>query len=210
MSGKPSYDNAFVEQLLAKLDQEYRLRRSAESRLAEMSDVAALREGYERKLADKDKAIADKDKDIADKDKAIADKDKTIADKDKTIADKEDEIIRLNQRLQYLLRKVWGRMSEKSKLSKDPRQLEIDFGKRKVLPSRTRRRLSRKCARCMSRSMTSWFPCGKAFPRSFHAKRDMCIRRAISGMKTSGCSSRTQRSRKFLRSQRRSCMCCVL
>ena len=198
MSGKPSYDNAFVEQLLAKLDQEYRLRRSAESRLAEMSDVAALREGYERKLADKDK------------DKAIADKDKTIADKDKTIADKEDEIIRLNQRLQYLLRKVWGRMSEKSKLSKDPRQLEVDFGKRKVLPSRTRRRLSRKCARCMSRSMTSWFPCGKAFPRSFHAKRDMCIRRAISGMKTSGCSSRTQRSRKFLRSQRRSCMCCVL
>ena len=198
MSGKPSYDNAFVEQLLAKLDQEYRLRRSAESRLAEMSDVVALREGYERKLADKDK------------DKAIADKDKTIADKDKTIADKEDEIIRLNQRQQYLLRKVWGRMSEKSKLSKDPRQLEVDFGKRKVLPSRTRRRLSRKCARCMSRSMTSWFPCGKAFPRSFHAKRDMCIRRAISGMKTSGCSSRTQRSRKFLRSQRRSCMCCVL
>lgn len=62
MSGKPSYDNAFVEQLLAKLDQEYRLRRSAESRLAEMSDVAALREGYERKLADKDKAIADKDR----------------------------------------------------------------------------------------------------------------------------------------------------
>ena len=128
MSGKPSYDNAFVEQLLAKLDQEYRLRRSAESRLAEMSDVAALKEEYERKLADKDKAIAGKDKAIADKDKTIADKDKTIADKDKTIADKEDEIIRLNQRLQYLLRKVWGRMSEKSKLPKDPRQLEIDFG----------------------------------------------------------------------------------
>lgn len=114
MSDKPSYDNAFVEQLLAKLDQEYRLRRSAESRLAEMSDVAAMKEEYERKLAEKDKVIDDRDK--------------AIEAKDKTLSEKEDEILRLNQRLQYLLRKVWGRMSEKSKLPKDPNQLEIDFG----------------------------------------------------------------------------------
>lgn len=121
MSDKPSYDNAFVEQLLAKLDQEYRLRRSAESRLAGMSDVVAMKEEYERKLAEKDKAIEDRDKTIEAKDKAIE-------AKDKTLSEKEDEIIRLNQRLQYLLRKVWGRMSEKSKLPKDPNQLEIDFG----------------------------------------------------------------------------------
>lgn len=136
---KPS-DKELIRQLMSRLDEEYRLRKSAESIAEELADATSMKENYERKLTEKDKQIGkqkatiEKQKeDICQKDdfiqKALKSKDAEINKaKDKTIKEKESEIRILNQRLDYLMRKVWGSMSERRKTPDDPRQLMIDFG----------------------------------------------------------------------------------
>ena len=139
-----------IQQLMQRLDEEYRLRRAAESRAEALADAEALRNDYERRLAEKDRQIEKQQAAIrrqkdellqkkAEYESAIGKLSQDVqaakkeADdirkaKDKTIAEKEAEILKLNQRLEYLMRKVWGSMSERRKTPDDPRQLTIDFG----------------------------------------------------------------------------------
>ena len=146
---KPS-DKELIRQLMSRLDEEYRLRKSAESIAGELADATSMKESYERKLTEKDKQIGKQKatiemqkEEICQKDdfikkalksknaeinKAKADAQNIAKAKDKTIKEKESEIRILNQRLDYLMRKVWGSMSERRKTPDDPRQLMIDFG----------------------------------------------------------------------------------
>ena len=146
---KPS-DKELIRQLMSRLDEEYRLRKSAESIAEELADATSMKESYERKLTEKDKQIGKQKatiemqkEEICQKDdfikkahksknaeinKAKADAQNIAKAKDKTIKEKESEIRILNQRLDYLMRKVWGSMSERRKTPDDPRQLMIDFG----------------------------------------------------------------------------------
>lgn len=146
---KPS-DKELIRQLMSRLDEEYRLRKSAESIAEELADATSMKESYERKLTEKDKQIGKQKATIekqkeeifqkddfikkalksknAEIDKAKADAQNIAKAKDKTIKEKESEIRILNQRLDYLMRKVWGSMSERRKTPDDPRQLMIDFG----------------------------------------------------------------------------------
>lgn len=110
-----------IRLLMSRLEEETRLRKAAERKVESFSDAAALRDEYERRLAEKDKVLFEKDK-------AITEKEKTITEKEKTITEKEKEILKLNEKLQYLMRKVWGSMSERRKTPEDPRQLSLDFG----------------------------------------------------------------------------------
>lgn len=61
---------------------------------------------------------------IASKDKIIADQLQLLASKDKT---HKEEMAKLEAQVDYLKRKLWGKMSEKRQLPEDPRQLKINF-----------------------------------------------------------------------------------
>ena len=56
-----------------------------------------------------------------------------VADRDAVIAEKDAAMERMNQRLLWLERKVFGRSSERLR-PEDPNQLHIDFGEDVVLP----------------------------------------------------------------------------
>ena len=100
-------NNALFEELQIRLDKEYWRANVAEQRLEELSDVQALKDSYELRLADRDK---------------------TIAEKDKAIAEKDAKIAELEAKLMYANRKLWGVMSEKRRIPDDPNQLSLDFG----------------------------------------------------------------------------------
>lgn len=63
----------------------------------------------------------------------IADKDATIADKDAIISERDKQIAKMQDEINWLKRKVFGRSSEKLH-AEDPNQLSIDFGEEVVVP----------------------------------------------------------------------------
>lgn len=57
MTENQTFDSQFVQDLLRRLDAEYRRAELAESRLAKLSDAQSMEKQYEKQLAAKDKKI---------------------------------------------------------------------------------------------------------------------------------------------------------
>ena len=87
----------------------------AERIVEELSDAAVLKQTYESRI--KELAVQHK-KDLSKKDE----------EHKKALSEMEEEIRGLTARLDYLTRKLWGRMSEKRQTPDDPNQLKLDFG----------------------------------------------------------------------------------
>lgn len=104
-------DKQFVEALLRERDELYRRAVKAERLNEELSDINAMKQEYENRLNAKDKEIA-----------------RMKSDHQKEIDKKEEKIRSLVVRLEYLTRRLWGKMSEKRQTPDDPRQLKLDFG----------------------------------------------------------------------------------
>ena len=107
-------DKQLIEALLRERDELYRRAVKAERRCEELSDANAMKQQYEARIKEME---ADHQKQISDIEAAYQ----------KQISKKEDEIRILVARLEYVTRKLWGKMSEKRQTPDDPRQLKIDF-----------------------------------------------------------------------------------
>lgn len=98
----------------------------AERIVEELSDAAVLKQTYEARIKELE---ARHKKDLSKKDdehkKALS---KIDSEHKKVLSEKEEEIRGLTARLEYLTRKLWGRMSEKRQTPDDPNQLKLDFG----------------------------------------------------------------------------------
>ena len=103
-------DKQLIEALLRERDELYRRATKAEHRLQELSDADAMRQKYEARIKEKDNEIS-----------------QMKADHQKEMSKKEDEIRSLAARIEYMTRKLWGKMSEKHQTPDDPRQLKLDF-----------------------------------------------------------------------------------
>ena len=110
MAERQDSDKQLIEALLRERDELYRRATKAEYRLEELSDVEAMRQQYETRIKEKDDEIS-----------------QMKADHQKEISKKEDEIRSLVARIEYMARKLWGKMSEKRQTPDDPRQLKLDF-----------------------------------------------------------------------------------
>ena len=83
-------------------------------------------------MTDKDASYKAYEASIATKDADLKVKDAEISKLGAVIGEKDEKIEKLLSQLEYLKRKLWGKMSEKRKLPDDPRQLKIDFGEEKL------------------------------------------------------------------------------
>lgn len=110
MAENQTTEQLLIQELMRKLDAEYRRAELAESRLAKLSDVQAMEKHYEEQIASKDKLIADQRL--------------LLESEDRT---HKEEMAKLEAQVDYLKRKLWGKMSEKRQLPEDPRQLKINF-----------------------------------------------------------------------------------
>jgi transposase len=108
-----SQEQEFIQRILLDRDAEYRRANRAEQALGELSDVAALKDKYEREISEKDKLLAEKDVLLKEKDESLA---------------------KLAQRILYMERKLWGSMSEKRRVPDDPNQLKLDFALLEMTP----------------------------------------------------------------------------
>ena len=107
-------DKQLIEALLRERDELYRRAVKAERRGEELSDTNAMKQQYETRIKELE---AGRDKQISD----------MKAKHQKEISMKEDEIRSLAVRIEYLTRKLWGKMSEKRQTPDDPRQLRLDL-----------------------------------------------------------------------------------
>ena len=119
-------DKQLIEALLRERDELYRRAVKAERRCEELSDANAMKQQYEARIKEME---ADHQKQISDIEAAYQ----------KQISKKEDEIRILVARLEYVTRKLWGKMSEKRQTPDDPRQLKIDFEGMDLLKRRSTR-----------------------------------------------------------------------
>lgn len=94
--------------LLSDRDAEYRRANIAEQRLAELSDVEELKAIYEQRIAERQKLLEENER---------------------LINAKNEQIRKLEEKLLYLERKMWGQMSEKRRIPDNPDQLKLDFEK---------------------------------------------------------------------------------
>ncbi len=137
MADRQISDNQLIEALLRERDELNRRAVKAERSLEELSDANAMRQQYETRImelvADRDKQIskmkADHQKELSKKEEGFQ---KELSKKEegfqKELSKKENEIRDLVRRLEYMTRKLWGKMSEKRQTPDDPRQLKLDFG----------------------------------------------------------------------------------
>lgn len=114
MAGNQVSGQQFVEALLRERDELYRRAMKAERLSEELSDANAIKRQYEALIK---KLEANHEKQVSD----------LKADYQKQLSKKEDEIRSLVARLEYVTRKLWGKMSEKRQTPDDPRQLKLDF-----------------------------------------------------------------------------------
>ncbi len=104
MTVQETSDKLFTEALISERDALYRRAVKAERLVEELSDATAMKRKYEARIKELE------------------------AQHKKDLSEKEDEIRGLVARLEYLTRKVWGKMSEKRQTPDDPNQLKLDFG----------------------------------------------------------------------------------
>jgi transposase len=109
-------NNAFVDALLEERDRLYRERAKLKGYLKEYADVETIKLTYEQIISKKEAEI-------------------TILKEqsDKAIKEKESQIASLTQQVEKLMRKIWGKSSERF-IPPDPRQRTIDFEGLDILP----------------------------------------------------------------------------
>ena len=103
-----------IEALLRERDELYRRAEKAERLCEELSDATALKEACESRVREMETTHQ---KELSKKEE----------EHKKELSKKEDDIRSLVARLEYVTRKLWGRMSEKRQTPEDPRQLKLDF-----------------------------------------------------------------------------------
>ena len=137
MAERQVSDKQLIEALLRERDELYRRAVKAERLCEQLSDANAMRQSYEARIEEMEashhkqvsdmearhqKRVSDME---ADHQKRVSDME---ADYQKQLSKKEDEIRDLVRKLEYMSRKLWGRMSEKRQTPEDPNQLRLDFG----------------------------------------------------------------------------------
>lgn len=126
MAERQVSDKQLIEALLRERDELYRRAVKAERLCEQLSDANAMRQSYEARIEEMEakhqKRVGDME---ADHQKQVSDME---ADYQKQLSKKEDEIRDLVRKLEYMSRKLWGRMSEKRQTPEDPNQLRLDFG----------------------------------------------------------------------------------
>ncbi len=140
-------DKQLIEALLRERDELYRRAVKAERLCEQLSDANAMRQSYESRIEEMEashhKQVSDMEADFhkqvsdmeADFHKQVSDMETDFlkqtsdmeADFQKKLSRKEDEIRVLVRKLEYMSRKLWGRMSEKRQTPDDPNQLKLDF-----------------------------------------------------------------------------------
>ena len=115
MTDRKVSDKQLIEALLRERDELYRRAVKAERLCEQLSDANAMRHSYEDRIKQME---ARHQKQVSDME----------ADYQKQLSKKEDEIRDLVRKLEYMSRKLWGRMSEKRQTPEDPNQLRLDFG----------------------------------------------------------------------------------
>ena len=136
MAERQVSDKQLIEALLRERDELYRRAVKAERLCEQLSDANAMRLSYESRIEEMEashhKQMSDMEADFqkqvsdmeADFQKQTSDME---ADFQKKLSRKEDEIRVLVRKLEYMSRKLWGRMSEKRQTPDDPNQLKLDF-----------------------------------------------------------------------------------
>ena len=129
-------DKQLIEALLRERDELYRRAVKAERLCEQLSDANAMRQSYESRIEEMEashhKQMSDMEashhKQVSD---MMADFQKKASDMEadfqKHLSRKEDQIRVLVRKLEYMSRKLWGRMSEKRQTPDDPNQLKLDF-----------------------------------------------------------------------------------
>lgn len=125
MAERQVSDKQLIEALLRERDELYRRAVKAERLCEQLSDANAMRQSYEARIEEME---ASHHKQVSDMEagfhKQVSDME---ADFQKKLSGKEDEIRVLVRKLEYMSRKLWGRMSEKRQTPDDPNQLKLDF-----------------------------------------------------------------------------------
>ena len=136
MAERQVSDKQLIEALLRERDELYRRAVKAERLCEQLSDANAMRLSYESRIGEMEashhKQMSDMEashhKQVSDME---ADFQKQVSDMEadfqKKLSRKEDEIRVLVRKLEYMSRKLWGRMSEKRQTPDDPNQLKLDF-----------------------------------------------------------------------------------
>ena len=155
-------DKQLIEALLRERDELYRRAVKAERLCEQLSDANAMRQSYESRIEEMEashhKQVSDMEADFhkqvsdmeADFHKQVSDME---VDFQKKLSRKEDEIRVLVRKLEYMSRKLWGRMSEKRQTPDDPNQLKLDFQFKDLTEEETR--LAREAAKAVSEARKS-------------------------------------------------------
>lgn len=102
-----------IQKLLDDRDKLYQQVKEAQARVAELTDKDASYKAYEASIAAKDADLKVKDAEIS----------KLGA----VIGEKDEQIQKLISQLEYLKRKLWGKMSEKRSLPNDPSVVSYSY-----------------------------------------------------------------------------------
>ncbi len=112
-------DEAFLQQILEERDRLFRETSRLNSQLASYKNFETERASYHQQIAQKEQQIAKKDQ--------------TINQLDQTINQLDQTVIKLKQQVEMLLRKIWGKSSERY-VNEDPQQRRLDFEGLDLLP----------------------------------------------------------------------------
>jgi len=112
-------DEAFLQQILEERDRLFRETSRLNSQLASYKNFETERVFYHQQIAQKEQQIAKKDQ--------------TINQQDQTINQLDQTVIKLKQQVEMLLRKIWGKSSERY-VNEDPQQRRLDFEGLDLLP----------------------------------------------------------------------------
>ena len=136
MAERQVSDKQLIEALLRERDELYRRAVKAERLCEQLSDANAMRLSYESRIEEMEASHHKQMSDMeASHHKQVSDMEADFqkqtsdmeADFQKKLSRKEDEIRVLVRKLEYMSRKLWGRMSEKRQTPDDPNQLKLDF-----------------------------------------------------------------------------------
>jgi len=105
-------EDGFLQQILEERDRLFRETSKLKSQLASFENFESERASYQQQITQKDR---------------------TINQLDETVNKLDETINKLNQRIEMLLRKIWGKSSERY-INEDPLQRRLDFEGLDLLP----------------------------------------------------------------------------
>jgi len=105
-------EDGFLQQILEERDRLFREASKLKSQLASFENFESERASYQQQITQKNR---------------------TINQLDETVNKLDETINKLNQRIEMLLRKIWGKSSERY-INEDPLQRRLDFEGLDLLP----------------------------------------------------------------------------